>query len=776
MPEEEYLCPSCGASINIETKKCENCGMEFEEEYECPKCSATISASDEICKKCGTKFTKEVEAEKPPAPADIPKPPKKATTEDEIKTEPFTIEFVRKDIFEGYEEWKELTPEEQKRVAEERKKLIPKIDEIIRKGEKTEKIWDYELIHKVTALRMCSGGRNIVVAAEKRVYFLNEKGNLITKFEAEEPITCIGVANSGQYVIVGSEDKHAYLLDDKGNLLWKRKTHGTVDAVCVSTTGNAVVSSSLNIYYFDKSGKVLWGFKRGDEIRCVAISGSGKYAAAGVENDIYLFDDKGKILWQYRTGDMVVKTASIITKIAISATGDSILASSNDNHIYLLNKGMLILWEHESKTPIDDIALSGQGDCIALATDGDIVFFSNTGRILWRYEGNHFKHVAISGSSEYTAASQDETICLFNNMDKCNTIISLCKKGIEEAERLGTYTSRCEKLLEESRKLLEKKRYGDCYAIAREALLEIEDSKSQYNKAVHAIEDAKKIVESIEKVTDISEAKRKLEEAEKNGASKKYISARKSAEEAKLLAEQARRVNRPKIFVQFKLPDKMKTKEWYTLRVVVYNNGNADAENIFLTSSDDIVLEGTKNIESLTIGEKRELELKINLKPPTKPAFRPIFSMETLYTSKLSGEQYRTYDEKPYILIEPTVTGEKKPSALLVETSIDQKKNKIMYNVSITNNLDVVITNVSVRPYIPADIFSKKDDIPLVTLTEEISISSIKPKKTKKVSFKYIPRGVIRDVNIAGEITYYTGKSKEYSEFEIPARTISYGA
>lgn len=770
MPEEEYLCPSCGAPINLEAKKCENCGIEFEEEYECPKCGASISASDKVCKKCGTRFAKETETKTPPA--ETSRTQKKVTTTvDKVKTEPVMIELTKKDALESSEEWKELTPEEQNQIREERKKLIPKVEEIIRKGDKSEKLWEYELIHKVTGLKMCSGGKNIVAAAEKRIYFLNNKGNSITNFEAEEEVTCIGIASTGQYVVAGSEDKHVYLFDNKGSLLWKRKTLATVDAVSVATTGDVAVSSNMNIYHFDKTGKVLWGFKRGDEIRCITISGSGKYVAAGVENEIYLFDDKGKTLWQYKTGDMVVKTSSVITKIAISTTGDSVLACSSDNHVYLLNKGMLVLGEHESKTPIDDISLSGLGDCVALATDGDAVFFSSTGRVLWRYEGEHFKHVSISGNSEYTAVSQDETVYLFNNIDKCNTIISLCKKGIVEAKELGTYVSRGEKLLEESKKLLEKKKYGDCYIIAREALLDIEDSKSQYNKAIHSIEDAKKLIASIEKVTDVSEARRKLEEAEKNRASKKYISARKNADEAKLLAEQAGRINRPKIFVQFKLPDKIKVKEWYPLKVVVYNNGSADAENIFITSGEDIILEGVKTIDKLAIGEEREIELKIKLKADAKP----IFSMETFYTSKLSGEQYRSYDEKPCTVVKPTAEGDKKPVALLVETSIDQKKNKIMYNVSITNNLDIVITNVSVKPYIPADIFSKRDDVPLAAVTEEISISSIKPKKTKRLSFKYIARGVIKDVNIAGEITYYTGKGKEYSEFEIPPRTISYG-
>ena len=72
--DEEFVCPTCGASVVSDAGECSECGEKFEEEeFECPTCSAKIASDAKKCSECGEVFEEEAPAKKAPKEEVAPK-------------------------------------------------------------------------------------------------------------------------------------------------------------------------------------------------------------------------------------------------------------------------------------------------------------------------------------------------------------------------------------------------------------------------------------------------------------------------------------------------------------------------------------------------------------------------------------------------------------------------------------------------------------------------------------------------------------------------------
>jgi len=72
--DEEFVCPTCGASVASDAGECSECGEKFEEEeFECPTCSAKVASDAKKCSECGEVFEEEAPAKKGPKEEEVPK-------------------------------------------------------------------------------------------------------------------------------------------------------------------------------------------------------------------------------------------------------------------------------------------------------------------------------------------------------------------------------------------------------------------------------------------------------------------------------------------------------------------------------------------------------------------------------------------------------------------------------------------------------------------------------------------------------------------------------
>jgi WD40 repeat protein len=193
-------------------------------------------------------------------------------------------------------------------------------------------------------------------------------------------------------VVAAFNDGNICIFDKDGKQLWSHETGGaklpepvkmaammTVkpsNSVAITTGEDNMAAAATDgkIYYFDffedKEGKPVWSYEIGGLLHDVAISRDGEYVAAVPTSDdakIYFFDKSGKLLWSRKTvGE---------TYVAISGDGKYVAAASSDHRVYFLDKTGNVLWSHQTGGPVNRVSISWDGEYVAAASSDHSVYF-----------------------------------------------------------------------------------------------------------------------------------------------------------------------------------------------------------------------------------------------------------------------------------------------------------------------------------------------------------------------------------------------------------------
>lgn len=185
--------------------------------------------------------------------------------------------------------------------------------------------------------------------------------------------------------------------------------------------------SNGTIYFFEKSGKLLWTFNTDRRPASMFISSDGALVAAGgyqftkgagksyVNGSIYLLDKKGELLWNYTTG------IEPVWSVMLSSDGSYLTANTSTNLLYFDARQGRLLWNY-STAPDDGsllrIAMSPDGRYVSasatisgpkyLSNSWKEYFFSANGTVLWNYtslDASSSDLSLVSSDGNYVAAS-----------------------------------------------------------------------------------------------------------------------------------------------------------------------------------------------------------------------------------------------------------------------------------------------------------------------------------------------------------------------------------
>lgn len=197
------------------------------------------------------------------------------------------------------------------------------------------------------------------------------------------------------------------------NLLWSYRTKYGANKVLISSDGEyiAIGTSYGQLYFFDKNGNLLWirygkrtpmyfGYSSGLNDFC--MSENGNYISA-VSHDgiLYFYDKTGKRLWSYDYKGTSMETPGV----AVSPEGNYI-AVIHYTHIHFFNKEGKLLWSHklEERSYKETIATCLDGNYIAAGAYNKIYFFNKEGKMLWDYKTEgHIYEISISKDGNYLA-------------------------------------------------------------------------------------------------------------------------------------------------------------------------------------------------------------------------------------------------------------------------------------------------------------------------------------------------------------------------------------
>jgi WD40 repeat protein len=145
----------------------------------------------------------------------------------------------------------------------------------------------------------------------------------------------------------------------------------------------------------------IWNGQLSDNIYDIAISDNGQYIVAGsTDGTVSLIDRSGKLLWAYnnqKANGLLANpefNGDKWTSVAISSDGEYIAAGIWDNSeewtrspkILFFDRSGTLIWTDPAEN-VADIAITPNGNNIAVIADSSALFFNKDGKVVWEYDG-----------------------------------------------------------------------------------------------------------------------------------------------------------------------------------------------------------------------------------------------------------------------------------------------------------------------------------------------------------------------------------------------------
>jgi WD40 repeat protein len=204
------------------------------------------------------------------------------------------------------------------------------------------------------------------------------------------------------------------------NLIWKYKTGRTIRCLAVSKAGGDIVGGSENgkIYFLDKHGNPVWKADAKVSIVDIDISPEGGYVVEGLyDGNVELRDSEGKMVWKADFKE------SGVSSVAVSEGAEYTIVATRDYQLILLNRAGEILWKHPIKGYCTRVDISSDGRNIVACSDtGELYFIKNTKEMLPIVDALKIKDtlysVSISPDGRFYAAGSKQGKVYFMDENK----------------------------------------------------------------------------------------------------------------------------------------------------------------------------------------------------------------------------------------------------------------------------------------------------------------------------------------------------------------------
>lgn len=242
--------------------------------------------------------------------------------------------------------------------------------------------------------------------------------SLVVAEETGKPIwdTAIGsrvvstsITADGDLVAAGNLDRGgAALFDREGTELWSYPTGCPVYQVSLSDDGNLLAVASDKVRVLNRNGKIVTQVEDDYYAYATAISGDGKYVAAGYDNNqVVLLTADGKRRWTQVLDDDP-------KALALSYNGSVLAAGGKDALVSVFDTQGTPLWTFDTGRAVTSLSVSPEGDYVAAGSLNYFAYlFDRNGTVLWKYNTHERVYgVAVSADGKYVAASSGNTVTL----------------------------------------------------------------------------------------------------------------------------------------------------------------------------------------------------------------------------------------------------------------------------------------------------------------------------------------------------------------------------
>jgi WD40 repeat protein len=205
-------------------------------------------------------------------------------------------------------------------------------------------------------------------------------------YDSQNMITGLTVSGNGEYLAVGTSNNIVYFFNRSGSLLWTDMSTQKISSISLTTNGQYVGVGGTNLAVFNSNGGSVFKFNTGNQVRDVQFFPDGKYIAFMDLDRMTLFTREGGAVWTYSVkGDKTTREVEFGHHIAVSDDGSVIIFSPPwAKKLYCLAPNGNWKWT----TPIDgfplSVATSANGNNVLLVTDNKTIsLISSEGKVLW---------------------------------------------------------------------------------------------------------------------------------------------------------------------------------------------------------------------------------------------------------------------------------------------------------------------------------------------------------------------------------------------------------
>lgn len=248
------------------------------------------------------------------------------------------------------------------------------------------------------------------------VYFFRPGASAspVWSFHSDSAIYAIAISDDGSQLVAGDQGGSIFLFNTNQSSapIWQGLVPGGVLAVSLWQSRGAVIATSTQggIYYYEHESTpsgFSWKFQESVSFPQLSVNDDADYVVAGgSDGSIHMITDEGQLAGTQRVGGS-------LSAISISNHLLQVIAGSTNGNVsrFDLNEGFEKLDSFDAKMPVTSVAISDDGERIAVAgLDGTIWTFNEKfADLIWTFNTGAIVHsLSMSGDGQVMSATDDK--------------------------------------------------------------------------------------------------------------------------------------------------------------------------------------------------------------------------------------------------------------------------------------------------------------------------------------------------------------------------------
>ena len=118
-------------------------------------------------------------------------------------------------------------------------------------------------------------------------------------YDTHNAITGIALSGNGEYVAAGTDNNNIFYFNRSGTLLWTNHSVQEISSISMPVSGQYIGVGGTSLVIFPSNGDSIFNYNNGNPVNDVQFMDDGRYIAVMDLNKMSLFTREGGQVWTY---------------------------------------------------------------------------------------------------------------------------------------------------------------------------------------------------------------------------------------------------------------------------------------------------------------------------------------------------------------------------------------------------------------------------------------------------------------------------------------------